>query len=98
MRKYDVRKLAVITCAAVLASFSLTACGSRKTEGMTPEEAIEQAESADSAIVNRQRARTARSLRKLRKSKRRPCRTLSARWISRDPGKMKSACAPAWTL
>ena len=51
MRKYDVRKLAVITCAAVLASFSLTACGSRKTEGMTPEEAIEQAESADSAIV-----------------------------------------------
>ena len=40
MREYDVRKIAVMTCAAVLAAFSLTACGSRKTE-----EVIEQAES-----------------------------------------------------
>ena len=32
MREYDVRKIAVMTCAAVLAAFSLTACGSRKTE------------------------------------------------------------------
>ena len=51
MRKYDVRKIAVMTCAAVLAAFSLTACGSRKTDEVTPEEIIEQAESADSAIV-----------------------------------------------
>ena len=51
MRKYDVRKIAVMTCAAVLAAFSLTACGSRKTDEVTPEEVIEQAESADSAIA-----------------------------------------------
>ena len=51
MRKYDVRKLAVMTCAAVLAAFALTACGSKKTEELTPEEVVEQAESADSAII-----------------------------------------------
>lgn len=51
MIKYDVRKLAVMTCAAVLAAFTLTACGSKKTEEVTPEEVVEQAESADSAII-----------------------------------------------
>ena len=96
MRKYDVRKLAVITCAAVLASFSLTACGSRKTEGMTPEEAIEQAESADSAIVAEVEEIETEALQDFVGEM--DLTGLSARWISRDPGKMKSACAPAWTL